>query len=164
MTSVDKVRQRLAKELQPDERVLYSAFGLRTGGVRKAMIGGALGIAGAAGAVAMAAATTQNRAEVPATAVTLPARFFVGVTNQRLLVFSSGGAIVAKPKDILHSYAFDRIAWVSDELVEGVAMAYRVSVGVADVGVLNFEFPRLQVPDARPMVTRIKHEMPAATT
>lgn len=161
MASVDKIRQRVAADLQTDERLLYGAFGMRIGEVRKAMIGGALGIAGPAGAVAMAAGTRRSDA-VPATSITLPSRFFVGLTTQRLLVFSSGGAIVAKPKDILHAYPRDQVAWVSDELIPGVAQAYRVSVGVADAGVLNFEFPRLEVGDARTLVVRIRNDMAEA--
>ncbi|WP_194894518.1 hypothetical protein [Catenulispora pinisilvae] len=159
MDSVEKVRQRMAGQLQPEENVLYGCFSFRTGGVRKAMVGGALGIAGALGAAAMAAATSGKRT-VPALSLTLPSRFYVGLTDQRLVIFSSGGAVVAKPKNLLHAYPLDRLAWLSDELVNGVAQAYRVSVGVVDTGVLNFEFPRFEVRDARTMASQIKRSLP----
>lgn len=161
MATIDRIRQRMAAELQPDEKVLYGTFGMRTGGVRKAMIGGALGIAGGVGAAAMAAAT-KSGPQVPATTLTLPSRFFVVLTDQRLLVFSTGGAIVAKPKNVLYTYSRDQLAWVSDELIPGVAQAFRVSLGITDAGVLNFEFPRLEVSAARTMVSRIRKDMPAA--
>jgi hypothetical protein len=159
--SAEKVRQRMAGELQPEEHVLYGSFSFRTGGVRKAMVGGAMGIAGALGAVAMATATSGKRT-VPALSLTLPSRFYVGLTDQRLLVFSSGGAVVAKPKKLLHAFSLDQLAWLSDEMINGVAQAYRVSVGVVDTGVLNFEFPRLEVSAARTMVSQIKRSLPPA--
>lgn len=161
MATIDRVRQRMAAELQPDEKVLFGTFGMRTGGVRKAMIGGALGVAGAVGAAVMAAASTSGP-KVPATSLILPSRFFVVLTDQRLLVFSTGGAIVAKPKNVLYAYSRDQLAWVRDELIPGVAQAFRVSIGVADAGVLNFEFPRLEVSAARTMVSRIRKDMPDA--
>ncbi|MER6334969.1 hypothetical protein ABT298_37885 [Streptomyces sp. NPDC001034] len=162
MTLADKVEKRLAGELLPAERVLYGVLGFRTGGVRKTMVGGALGIGGVAGAAAMAMATTRGGADVPEAALQLPGRYIVGLTDQRLLVFSIGGVVVGKPRKLLHAFALDRILWVSEpELITGVAQALRVSLGVAEEGVLSFEFPRLQVPDARNMVNRIRRSLPA---
>ena len=159
METVEKIRQHMADDLQPQEKVLYGTFGMRVGEVRKAMIGGALGIVGAVGAVAVAA-TTRRAATVPGTSIQLPKRFYFGLTNQRLLVFAAGGALVAKPKDLLHSYSYEQVAWITDELIPGVAKAYRVSIGIVDTGVLNLEFARLQVADARPMVSRVRSDMP----
>ncbi|GLW75297.1 hypothetical protein Kpho02_75940 [Kitasatospora phosalacinea] len=110
----------------------------------------------------MAAVTNPAAADVPAAQLPLPGRFIVGLTNQRLMVFSIGGAFVAEPKKLLHSYALDQLAWISEpepEPVTGVAQALRVSVGVAGAGVLSFEFPRLQVAEARTTVRRIERDL-----
>ncbi len=161
MAQVDKVRQRLTGELLPGEQVQYGILGFRIGGVRKTMVGGAAGIAGVAGAAAMAVVTSGADAGVPAAQLPLPGRIIVGLTDQRLMVFSIGGVFVAKPKKLLHSYALDQLAWISEpELIEGVAQALRVFIGVAGAGVLSFEFPRLQVAEARNMVRRIEKGMP----
>lgn len=161
MTLAEKVEKRLASELLPGEHVVYGVLGFRTGGVRKTMVGGALGIAGVAGAAAMGMATRRGGADVPATALPLPGRFIVGLTDQRLLVFSIGGVFVGKPRKLLHAFALDRIVWMSEpELITGVAQALRVSFGMAGEGVLRFEFPRLQVADARNMVNRIRRSLP----
>ncbi|MET8560907.1 hypothetical protein ABZV75_10005 [Streptomyces flaveolus] len=162
MAQVDKVRKRLAGELLPGEQVQYGILAFRIGGIRKTMIGGAAGIAGVAGAAAMTVATSGAKADVPAAQLPLPGRVIVGLTDQRLMVFSIGGVFVAKPKKLLHSYALDQLAWMSEpELITGVAQALRVFIGVAGAGVLSFEFPRLQVAEARNMVRRIERDMPA---
>jgi len=162
MAQVDKVRQRLAGELLPEEQIHYGILAFRIGGVRKTMVGGAAGIAGVAGAAAVTVATGGAQADAPAVQLPLPGRFIVGLTDQRLLVFSIGGFFVARPKKLLHSYALDRLAWMSEpELVTGVAQALRVFIGVTDAGVLGFEFPRLQVPEARTMLRRLERGIPA---
>ncbi|MET9012557.1 hypothetical protein ACWCPX_20700 [Streptomyces olivaceoviridis] len=159
----EKVELRLKDEKLPGERVLYGVLAFRVGGVRTTMMGGAAGLAGAAGATAMAAITSRGRAAAPDVPLQLPGRIIIALTDQRLLVFSVGGVVVGKPGKLLHSFALDQIAWVGEpELITGAAQALRVQIGIAEVGVLAFEHPRLQVTEGRNMIKRLIRELPQA--
>ncbi|MBM9506638.1 hypothetical protein [Actinacidiphila acididurans] len=163
MAQVEKVERRLSGEALAGERVLYGVLAFRIGGVRRTMVGGAAGLAGVAGA-AMAAAATRGRTAVPAAPLPVPGRVIVALTDQRLLVFSIGGAFVAKPKKLLYSIPFDAIAWLpKPELVPGAAQALRVQVGVSGEGILGFEFPRLKVNEGRNMINRLRRALPPET-
>ncbi|MFE9359607.1 hypothetical protein ACFYPB_36725 [Streptomyces olivaceoviridis] len=162
-TMAEKVELRLKGEKLPGERVLYGVLAFRIGGVRTTMIGGAAGLAGAAGAAAMAAITSRGRAAAPDVPLQLPGRIIIALTDQRLLVLSVGGVVVGKPGKLLHSFALDQVAWVGEpELIPGVAQALRVQIGIAEVGVLAFEHPRLQVTEGRNMIKRLIRELPQA--
>ncbi|ALO98589.1 hypothetical protein SHL15_7585 [Streptomyces hygroscopicus subsp. limoneus] len=162
-TMAEKVELRLKDEKLPGERVLYGVLAFRVGGVRTTMIGGAAGLAGAAGAAAMAAITSRGRAAAPDVPLPLPGRIIIALTDQRLLVFSVGGVVVGKPGKLLRSFALDQVAWVSEpELIPGAAQALRVQIGIAEVGVLAFEYPRLQVTEGRNMIKRLIRELPQA--
>ncbi|MER6682644.1 hypothetical protein [Streptomyces olivaceoviridis] len=159
----EKVELRLKDEKLPGERVLYGVLAFRVGGVRTTMMGGAAGLAGAAGATAMAAITSRGRAAAPDVPLQLPGRIIIALTDQRLFVFSVGGVVVGKPGKLLHSFALDQIAWVGEpELIPGAAQALRVQIGIAEVGVLAFEHPRLQVTEGRNMIKRLIRELPQA--
>ncbi|MFI1838599.1 hypothetical protein [Streptomyces olivaceoviridis] len=159
----EKVELRLKDEKLPGERVLYGVLAFRVGGVRTTMMGDAAGLAGAAGATAMAAITSRGRAAAPDVPLQLPGRIIIALTDQRLLVFSVGGVVVGKPGKLLHSFALDQIAWVGEpELIPGAAQALRVQIGIAEVGVLAFEHPRLQVTERRNMIKRLIRELPQA--
>ncbi|MEW2291025.1 hypothetical protein [Streptomyces sp. NPDC047841] len=162
-TMAEKVELRLKDEKLSGERVLYGVLAFRVGGVRTTMIGGAAGLAGAAGAAAMAAITSRGQAAAPDVPLQLPGRIIIALTDQRLLVFSVGGVIVGKPGKVLHSFALDQVAWVSEpELIPGAAQALRVQIGIAEVGVLAFEYPRLKVNEGRNMIKRLVRELPQA--
>lgn len=160
-TMTEKVELRLTDAKLPGERVLYGVLAFRVGGVRTTMIGGAAGLAGSAGAATMAVITSRGRAAAPDVPLRLPGRIIIALTDQRLLVFSVGGVIVGKPGKLLHSFALDQVAWVGEpELIPGAAQALRVQIGMAGVGVLAFEHPRLQVTEGRNMIKRLVRELP----
>lgn len=156
MALQEKAQSKLAGDLVPGERVLYTMLAFRTGGVRNTMIAGAAGIAGVAGAAGMALAARRGRAEAPEVPIPIPGRVILSLTSHRLAVFSVGGVISAAPGKLLHSWQLGQLAWVADpELVPGMAQALRCRVGVTGEGVLGFEFPRLKVQEGRTMVKRL---------
>ncbi|GAB1332115.1 hypothetical protein ACE1SV_64540 [Streptomyces sennicomposti] len=160
----EKVELSLGDAKLPGERVLYGVLAFRVGGVRTTMIGGAAGVAGSVGAATMAVITSRGRA-APDAPLQLPGRIIIALTDQRLLVFSVGGVVVGRPGKVLHSFALDQVAWVGEpELIPGAAQALRVRIGIAGVGVLAFEHPRLQVTEGRNMIRRLVRELPQSPT
>lgn len=158
---IEKAERRMAGETLEGERVLYAVLAFKVGGVRRTMVGGAAGLGGALGAAMAAAATTRRAGAIPAVPLKVPGRMITVLTDHRLLVFSIGGAFVAKPRKLLYSVPLDRVGWLPEpELVPGAAQALVVRVGVLGEGVLGFEYPRLKVNDGRNLVNRLRRELP----
>ncbi|WP_037367976.1 hypothetical protein [Amycolatopsis orientalis] len=160
MTLQEKAQSRLADDLVPGERVFSALLAFRTGGVRNTMIAGAAGIAGIAGAAGMALAARRGKSDAPQAPIAIPGRVILTLTSHRLAVFTVGGLVRAAPGKLLHTWTLDRLAWVADPvLVPGMAQALRCRVGVTGVGVLGFEFPRLQVQEGRTMIRRLARSL-----
>ncbi len=163
MSQIEKVESKLADDGVTGESVRHAALAFRAGGARKAMIGGAAAIAGAAGAAVVAAVSKGSGADAGRESLPLPERCVVALTDQRLLVFSVGGVLHAGPKELLYDYTFDQISWVGKpEPQPGPAQAVRVEIGLAKESVLCVEFPKLSVDEGRELLDGLRGALPPA--
>lgn len=134
MTQAEKVQRLLVEK---GEQVHSATIAFRQGRARIYMLA-----AGAAGA-AMAAG---QKTPPPGPSLDLPDRVIVALTDRRLLVYSLGGVLVARPKKVL--YEFDRhdVVGIDQPVVEGsMAQVLRASVLIKDGAVLRIEFPLLSI-------------------
>jgi len=163
MSLVDKVVRRLGERLATDELVAHAVPAFHLGGPRE-IIKTSFRSSGWSVAAAVAGAIDGKDPSLQAASVLpMPQRCIISLTDQRLLIFSSG-FFVNTPVKLVHNVAVGDVAWVGEPAPDGrVVKSERVIVGLAGGSLLGWEFPRMVIVQGRALIADLGRQVSATS-